>query len=57
MCKAMEEMRNEAARENSIETARMLLALGKLSYEEIAKSVQLLTVDEVKALDQVKTAR
>ena len=60
MCKAMEDMRNEAAREaaklNSIETARMLLALGKLSYEEIAQSVRLLTVDEVKALDEGKPA-
>ena len=52
MCKAMEDMRNEAAKLNSIETARMLLALGKLSYEEIAQSVRLLTVDEVKALNE-----
>ena len=56
MCKAMEDMRNQAARENSIETARMLLALGKLSYEEIARSVRLLTVDEVKALDESRSA-
>ena len=60
MCKAMEDMRNEAAREaaklNSIETARMLLVLGKLSYEEIAQSVRLLTVDEVKTLDEGKPA-
>ena len=60
MCKAMEDMRNEAAREaaklNSIETARELLTLGKLSYEEIAKAVRLLTVDEVKALDESKPA-
>ena len=56
MCKAMEDMRNAAAKENSIETARMLLTLGKLSYEEIAKSVRLLTVDEVKALDEGRSA-
>ena len=64
MCKVMEDMRNEAAREaaceaarlNSIETARELLTLGKLSYEEIAKAVRLLTVDEVKALDESKPA-
>ena len=60
MCKAMEDMRNQAAREaaklNSVETARMLLTLGKLSYEEIAKSVRLLTVDEVKALDEGRSA-
>ena len=64
MCKVMEDMRNESAREasheaarlNSIETARELLTLGKLSYEEIAKAVRLLTVDEVKALDESKPA-
>ena len=60
MCKAMEDMRNQAAREaaklNSVETARMLLTLGKLSYEEIAKSVRPLTVDEVKALDEGRSA-
>lgn len=58
MCKAMEDMRNEAAREtaklNSIDMARMLLALGKLSYEEIAHSVRLLTVDEVFAAEMLE---
>ena len=60
MCRALDDMRKEAAREaaklNSMETARMLLALGKLSYEEIAQSVRLLTVDEVKALDEGRSA-
>lgn len=58
MRKAMEDMRNEAAREvvklNSIDMARMLLALGKLSYEEIAQSVRLLTVDEVFAAEMLE---
>lgn len=58
MCKAMEDMRNEAAREtaklNSIDMAHMLLALGKLSYEEIAQSVRLLTVDEVFAAEMLE---
>lgn len=59
MCKAMEDMRNEAAREtvklNSIDMARMLLvALGKLSYEEIAQSVRLLTVNEVFAAEMLE---
>ena len=40
MCKAMEEMRNEAAIEatqkNNIEKALRLIHLGKLSFEEIA---------------------
>ena len=56
MGKVFEEIAQEAARENSIETARLLLSLGKLSYEEIAKSVRLLTVDEVKSLDGNRTA-
>ena len=55
MCKVMEDMRKEAAREaakrNSIEIARELLAMDKLSYEEIARAVRILTIDEVKALD------
>ena len=59
MCKVMEDMRNEAAREavkeNAIKAARSFLALGKLSYEEIANSLGL-TVDEVKALDESKSA-
>jgi hypothetical protein len=58
MRKALEDMRNEAAREvvklNSIDMARMLLALGKLSYEEIAQSVRLLTVDEVFAAEMLE---
>ena len=55
MCKVMEDMRKEAARENSLETAKSLLQLGKLTYEEIAQSTKL-TVDEVKELDQKKSA-
>ena len=55
MCKVMKDMRNQTARENSIETARMLLELGKLSYEEIAGALGL-TIDEVKALDESQSA-
>ena len=59
MCRAMEEMRNEAAREavkeSSLKAARSFLAPGKLSDEEIAIALGL-TVDEVKALDQSKSA-
>lgn len=54
MCKAMEDMRNEAAREaareNTLQLAKNMLALNKLSYDEIAK-VTGLTVDEIKELD------
>jgi len=50
MRKAMEDMRNEAARENALQLAKDMLALNKLSYDEIAK-VTGLTVDEIKELD------
>ena len=55
MCKAMEEMRNEAVKEERVEVARQLLELGKLSYEEIAEIAKL-TVEEVKALDEKEIA-
>ena len=55
MCKAMEDMRSETAHAKAVAVARNLLAIGKLTYEEIAQSVDL-TVDEVKALDSQKTA-
>ena len=51
MCKAMEDMRNEAVKEERVEVARQLLELGKLSYEEIAKIAKM-TSDEVKALEE-----
>ena len=53
MCKAMEDMRNEARaealKEKSISVARKMLKAGKFSYEEIAEYSDL-TVDEVKEL-------
>ena len=55
MCKVMEDMRKEAARKNSIETAKSLLLLGKLTYAEIAQATKL-TVDEVEELDKKKSA-
>ena len=51
MCRVMEDMRNETAREERIAMAQRLLKLGKLSYEEIAETA-VLTVEEVKALDK-----
>ena len=50
MCKAIEEMRNETARKTSLETAKSLLLIGKLTCEEIAQATKL-TVEEVKELD------
>lgn len=55
MCKAMEDIRNEAIRRNSLETAMNLLQLGKLTYAEIAQATGL-TVDEVEELDKKKSA-
>ena len=51
MCRVMEDMRNETAREERIAMAQRLLKLGKLSYEEIAETA-VLTEEEVKALDE-----
>ena len=51
MCRIMEEMRNETARETAIKVAKGMLKLGKLSYEEIAEIAEL-SIDEVKALDE-----
>ncbi len=51
MCKALEEMRKN----ERIEVAQRMLRSGKLDYEEIASYTEL-TVEEVKALDQQKSA-
>lgn len=53
MCEALEQMRNEvaeAARRRSTQIALSLLAVGKLTHEDIANSTGL-TLQEVKALD------
>ena len=59
MCKAMEEMRNEAARAADLAARRRvaasLLKTGKLSHEEIAACADL-TLQEVKALAGEKGA-
>ena len=59
MCRAMEEMRKETARETerakAIKDAKGMLASRKLTYEEIAKIAEL-TIDEVRALDEKVTA-
>lgn len=53
MCKAMEDMRNEAraegSKENAVRSAREMIKDGDLSYEKIAQYSGL-TVDEVKEL-------
>ena len=53
MCKAMEDMRKEAAREaekmKAIRSARLMLEDGTLTYEKIAAFTEL-TVKEVEEL-------
>lgn len=59
MCKIMEDMRNEAAREaakeaaldTARETAERLIKKGKMTLEEIAECVPLLSPDELKKLE------
>ena len=63
MCKAMEDMRNEAAREAAlkadkarmIKTARRMLKAGKYTYEDIADVLEI-SVDEVKTLTESRPA-
>lgn len=55
MCRAFEEVREETKHERAIEIAKSPLEVGKMTYEEIARSVQLL-VEEVNALDTKKPA-
>lgn len=55
MCKAMEDMRNEAAKEQAIRAAREMIKDGVLSYEKIAQYSGL-TVDEVKELAAKQSA-
>ena len=54
MCKVMEDMRNEAAREKAVLVAQAMLA-DDMPYEKIAKYSGL-SVDEIKALDSKKSA-
>ena len=63
MCKALEDMRTEVAREaareaierNSIETALRLIAQGKLTLEEIAEGTSL-PIETIQELAKQKTA-
>lgn len=49
MCKAMEDMRNQTAKEKAVQIAKKMLQNGKLSLEEVAECSGL-TVEEVKEL-------
>lgn len=49
VCKALEDMKAEAIKNTSVEIAKSLIELGKITIEEIAK-VTNLTIEEVKEL-------
>ena len=59
MCKTMEDMRNEAAREadkaRMVRIARRMLNSGKYTYEDIADALEI-SVDEVKTLTESRPA-
>lgn len=55
MCKAMEDLWNEAAKESQKETAFRMLAAGILTLEQIAEFSGL-TIEEVKQIQKEKTA-
>lgn len=51
MCKMMEDMRNEAALDNARETAERLIKKGKMTLEEIAECVPILSIDELRKIE------
>ena len=59
MCKVLEDMRNETAREaaelKSIEIAKRLIAQGKLSLEDIADAADL-PVEKVREISEQRSA-
>lgn len=56
MCKIMEDMRNEAALEAELksarETAERLIKKGKMTLEDIAECVPLLSLDDLKEIEK-----
>ena len=51
MCKMMEDMRKEAELKNARETAERLIKKGKMTLEDIADCVPLLSFDELKEIE------
>ena len=51
MCKIMEDMRNEAALSNARENAERLIKKGKMTLEEIAECVPLLSLEELRKIE------
>lgn len=55
MCRAMEDMKNEAAREKALAVAKRMVTDGILTLEKIAEYVGL-SLDEVKKLQTGQSA-
>ncbi len=51
MSKILEDMRNEAAKDNARETARRMIMKGKMSLEDIAYYIPMLSIDELKEIE------
>ena len=51
MCKMMEDMRKEAELKSARETAERLIKKGKMTLEDIAECVQILSLDELKEIE------
>ncbi len=51
MCKIMEDMRNEVALNTARETAERMIKKGKMSLDEIAEYIPLLSLDELREIE------
>jgi hypothetical protein len=51
MCKIMEDMRNEAEQKSAREIAERMIRKGKMTIEEIADYVPVLSLEELKKLE------
>ena len=51
MSKILEDMKNEAAINSARETAERLIKKGKMTLEEIAECVPLLSLDELREIE------
>lgn len=57
MCRSMEEMWNEAIMTEKKDNARKILALGKLSREEIAECIGLLLEEVDKLAEELEPVK
>lgn len=54
MCKLLEDMRNEVLLDSAKDTARRMMKTGKLSLEEIANCLPILSMEELKELEALE---